>query len=256
MSRSRQPESDVRTSSVLFAQGHVWRKRTSTWPELVFGSRGAISVHTSDNTWLVPTHRALLVPAGVRHDIAVPTGVTLRSVYFRDLPRRRAPRACRSIQITPLLRELLRRTFQLDTLSRRVREQRNLIEVLLDQLAEVPFAPISVPMPRDPRALRAATLVRETPDAAHKLDEVAKRAGASSRTLERLFRDETGMSFGAWRQRARLGRAVQLLADGATVTNAAIAVGYESTSAFVAAFRRATGVTPGRYFKPAERADR
>jgi AraC-like DNA-binding protein len=63
-----------------------------------------------------------------------------------------------------------------------------------------------------------------------------------------LFRSETGLSFGAWRQRARLIRALQLLADDVSVTQTAIAVGYESTSAFVAAFRRTIGTTPGRYF--------
>jgi AraC-like DNA-binding protein len=63
-----------------------------------------------------------------------------------------------------------------------------------------------------------------------------------------LFRAETGLSFGAWRQRARLLSALQLLAENESVTQTAIAVGYASTSAFVAAFRRALGNTPGQYF--------
>jgi AraC-like DNA-binding protein len=109
-------------------------------------------------------------------------------------------------------------------------------------------APIDLPMPRDARALRATKHVRDTLEAAHTLAGVAKQAGASGRTLERLFRAETGLSFGAWRHRARLLRALQLLADDVTVTQTAIAVGYESTSAFVAAFRRTIGTTPGRYF--------
>ncbi len=122
------------------------------------------------------------------------------------------------------------------------------MDVLLDELALLPVAPIDLPMPRDARALRGARFVREIPDGAHTLATVAKHAGASGRTLERLFRAETGLSFGAWRQRARLLRALQLLADDATVTSTALAVGYESTSAFVAAFRRTIGTTPGRYF--------
>lgn len=120
--------------------------------------------------------------------------------------------------------------------------------MLLDELAVLPVAPIDLPMPHDARALRVAKHVRETVDGAHTLARVAKHAGASSRTLERLFRAETGLSFGAWRQRARLLRAPQLLADDATVTQTALSVGYESTSAFVAAFRRTIGTTPGRYF--------
>jgi AraC-like DNA-binding protein len=143
---------------------------------------------------------------------------------------------------------LIRRAFQLETLDRSNRHQRNLMDVLLDELALLPVAPIDLPMPRDARALRGARCVRETPDAAHTLASVAKHAGASGRTLERLFRSETGLSFGAWRQRARLLHALQLLADDSSVTSTALAVGYESTSAFVAAFRRTIGTTPGAYF--------
>jgi AraC-like DNA-binding protein len=122
------------------------------------------------------------------------------------------------------------------------------MELLLDELAVLPVAPIDLPMPRDPRALCAARFIRETPESPHSLASVAKHAGASTRTLERLFRGETGLSFGTWRQRARLLRALQLLADDTTVTSTALAVGYESTSAFVAAFQRTIGTTPGRFF--------
>jgi len=123
------------------------------------------------------------------------------------------------------------------------------MEILFDELSVLPASPIDLPMPRDARALRAALSVRATPGSGHALADAARGAGASARTLERLFRDETGFSFGAWRQRARLLRALQLLAENESVTQAAIAVGYASTSAFVAAFRRELGVTPGRYFK-------
>jgi len=146
------------------------------------------------------------------------------------------------------MREVLRRAFQLDTLDRRIREQRNLIEVLLDQLETLPLTTIDLPMPRDTRAVRVAARIRSTPDAANALAEVARDAGASARTIERIFRAETGLSFGAWRQRARLARALQLLADDVTVTQAAMSVGYDSVSAFVAAFRRTIGTTPGKYF--------
>jgi AraC-like DNA-binding protein len=107
-------------------------------------------------------------------------------------------------------------------------------------------------MPRDPRALAAARLVRARPEGRHTLPEASRASGASVRTLERLFRAETGIAFGTWRQRARLFRALQLLAENENVTSTAIAVGYESTSAFVAAFRRTIGVTPGQYFKNPE----
>ena len=75
-------------------------------------------------------------------------------------------------------------------------------------------------------------------------------AGASERTLARLFRSETGMTFAAWRQQLRLIRALELLAEGTAVTEVALAVGFDSPSSFIAMFRRSLGTTPSRYFAP------
>ncbi|RCV90275.1 helix-turn-helix domain-containing protein [Billgrantia montanilacus] len=56
------------------------------------------------------------------------------------------------------------------------------------------------------------------------------------------------MGFAAWRQQARLLAALPMLAAGRSVTVVSQEVGYESPSAFIAAFRRSLGASPGRYF--------
>lgn len=259
MSRSRQDEGpEVRTLAVTYSAGYTWRGRKSDWGQLVYASRGALTVHTEAGLWVVSSNQAVWVPAGVTHSAEVAGHAALRAVYLSTSLRRRLPATCRVVEVSPLLRELLRRTMRLRTLDRRTREERHLLDVLLDQLTVLPLAPVDLPMPRDARAARAAALVRAAPAERHALAEVGRASAASPRTLERLFRSETGLPFGAWRQRARLLRALQVLAEGETVTRAASAVGYESTSAFVAAFRRTFGKTPGQYFKrvtPEDEAD-
>ncbi len=239
--------------SVAWAVPFTWRDRVSEWGQVLFASRGMLTVHTDGGLWVVPVHQGVWVPAGVRHSVEVAGGVSMRSLYLSvalEL-RRRLPDACRVVEISPLLREVLRRALRLKTLDRRIAEQRHLLAVLLDELTVVPVMPLDLPMPRDARGARAAVLIRSEPAAPHTLAEIARAAAASPRTLERLFRSETGLPFGVWRRRARLLRALQLLAEGDTVATVASAVGYESASAFVAAFRRALGTTPGRYFKQA-----
>jgi len=238
--------------SVAWAVPYTWRDRLSEeWGQILFVTRGMMTVHTDAGLWVVPAHQAVWVPPGTRHSVEVAGGVAMRSLYLaRTLPRCRSlPDTCRVIEISPLLREILRRALRLDTLDRRIAGQRHLLEVLVDEITVLPLVPLDLPLPRDPRAARAAALIRDDPAAPHTLAEVARAAAASARTLERLFRGETGLPFGVWRQRARLLRALQLLAENETVAGAANAVGYDSTSAFVAAFRRALGTTPGRYFK-------
>src|SRR5436305_10721760 len=132
MSRSRQPEGpQVRLSSVAWAAAYTWRDRVSEWGQILFASRGTLTVYTDEGLWVVPAHQAVWVPAGVRHSVEVAGGVAMRAVYLSDALGRslhaRLPVACRVVEISPLLREILRRTMRLRTLDRRVAEERHLL---------------------------------------------------------------------------------------------------------------------------------
>jgi len=89
----------------------------------------------------------------------------------------------------------------------------------------------------------------DNPADSRELADWAKKVGASKRTLVRLFPEQTGMTFREWRQQRRLLHALELLATGESVTNIALELGYENTSAFIAMFRRCLGTTPRRYLQ-------
>jgi AraC-like DNA-binding protein len=242
----------MRATSYTVSTRWTYPVQASDWGQLHFTPRSALTVSTDSGVWVVPPHQAVWVPAGIAHVLETGPGAARRTLYVRASLARRLPSTCRAVHVSPLLRELLLRAIRWQTLDRAKPEQRNLMAILLDELAVLPVAPVDLPMPRDARAVRAARAVRDAPGGRHTLATAARESGASERTLERLFRGETGLGFGTWRQRARMLHALRLLADRTNVTQTAIAVGYESTSAFVAAFRRATGTTPGQYFKVVE----
>ena len=123
----------------------------------------------------------------------------------------------------------------MSVLNRTIPEQKRMAGVLVDQLRAVPMVPLQLPMPADPRAHRAAQLMLADP-ASNAIPAIARKSGASVRTLERLFREETTMPLGAWQRRMRLLHALRLLAAGESVTTVALETGYESPSAFVAMF--------------------
>ena len=80
--------------------------------------------------------------------------------------------------------------------------------------------------------------------------ETASDGGrATMRSLARAFAAEAGVPFGRWRTLLRLQAALSMLAAGEPVSRVAGRVGYDTPSAFVAAFRRETGQTPGALFK-------
>ena len=107
---------------------------------------------------------------------------------------------------------------------------------------------IDIPELTDARLCRIAARLRADPADDRPLAEWGRHVGASARTLARLFLADTGLTFGQWRTRLRLQAALPLLADGMAVNRVAGRVGYATASAFVAAFRRAVGVSPGAYF--------
>src|SRR5262249_40373275 len=123
------------------------------------------------------------------------------------------------------------------------------LEMLLDQLGALSAISLHVPWPGDPRARRVADRVVAHPGAADSLADLCRRNAVGKRTLERLFQHETGLSFRDWRLQVRLLKSLELLASDKHVTVVAMDVGYDSVSAFIAAFRRAFGTTPRRYYR-------
>ena len=111
------------------------------------------------------------------------------------------------------------------------------LAVLVGELAAVPVAPLHLPEPRDPRLRRACAALLADPGASPSLADLGALAGASPRTLIRLFPAETGLSFRAWQRQLRLLVALERLADRQPVTTVALDLGYASPSAFIAAFR-------------------
>ena len=215
----------------------------------MFAASGVMTVETPAGCWIVPPNRGVWVPARTTHAIRMSGAVAMRTLYVPPALATALPRACRVLDVTPLVRELVLAAVARGGLDLHVPEAARLFRVLLDELRTLPTRAFHLPFPRDPRARRVAEAIEGRPGAGHPARELARGSGASQRTIERLFRVETGMSFGAWRQQLRLGRALEKLAAGDAVTAVAFESGYAGVSAFVAAFKATFGQTPGRYFR-------
>jgi AraC-like DNA-binding protein len=242
----------VRTGTVPeYPHGHVIKPHSHPWHQLVYASQGVMTVRTPEGAWVVPVHRGVWVPAGTRHSIHMSGPVSLRTLYLLPRLSSSLPDEPRVIGISPLLRELILRIVELDSLNLRNPEHAHLVSVLLDHLYVMESDAVHLPLPRDARAKRIVAMLQEEPSDTRSLVELSKLAGASKRTLERIFKIETGLGFGKWRQQLRLGHALRLLAAGEPVTTVALDVGYDSISAFISAFRLTFGKTPGQYFRSA-----
>ena len=173
----------------------------------------------------------------------------MRTLYFKPRLARALPRDCCVVNVSPLLRELILYACSFHALEKGVPRQRHLIDLITDQLEAIQMIPLQLPHLSDPRARRVAEILLADPANTQKLAQLCRGSGASKRTVERLFQDEVGMTFGKWRQQLRLMHAVRLLAEGAKVTHAALEAGYSTPSAFICMFKNVLGFTPALYFK-------
>ncbi|HET9974959.1 MAG TPA: helix-turn-helix transcriptional regulator [Streptosporangiaceae bacterium] len=220
--------------------------------QLAWAASGVLTVLTAEATWVLPPTRALWIPAGLPHETASDGGrATMRSLYIRPglfpapwIEPRGTARPT-PVKASPLLAELIGYLGQpsLDP-GRRAHAE----TLLADLLTPVPVTTIAVRLPASPTARRVAEALRAEPADRRTLRDWGREVGASERTLARAFTAEAGLPFGRWRTLLRLQAALSMLAAGDPVSRVAVRVGYDTPSAFTAAFRRETGQTPGSFF--------
>jgi AraC-like DNA-binding protein len=209
--------------------------------------RGALSCEVEGGLWIVPPRSAVWIPGGALHAVKA-TGVLEGYNAFVDPGLdARLPEVCCAVSVTPLLRELLIRSASLPALYEEGSADSRLVMVLLDEIASARVEDLHLPMPSDNRLRRMVDLMIDSPADRGTMDVWARRAGLSERTLARLIARETGMNFSRWRQQLGVMLAVKWLAGGASIQEVASDLGYESMPSFVTMFRKAIGVSPGRY---------
>ena len=247
--RSGDRHSQITTLARNYPAGHVVPLHFHDRDQVVYASSGVMTVRTEVGAWVVPTRRAVWIPASVAHTITMSGAVAMRTLYLKARLVNTLPRGCCVVHVSALLKELILHACTVGSLNRTIRWQSHLIHVIVNQLSAIRVVPLQLPNPTDPRALRVARILSENPSDRRTLSALCKVAGTSKRTVERLFQEDIGMTFAKWRQQLRLMQAMLLLAEGAKVTHAALESGYSTPSAFISMFRKALGTTPTLYFK-------
>jgi AraC-like DNA-binding protein len=237
----------VRSLASTYPDGFRIGDHDHPWGQLVYGRTGAMQVEADARSWLTPPTRAIWLPPERPHAIRMKGAVAMRTLYIAPEIAGLLPTEAAVLEVGPLLREMILHVLGLGMLSPQIAAHARLAAVLVDLIAEAPREDMALPLPQDPRALALAGRLQACPQDRTGLPGLARAAGASLRTLQRVFPRETGLSLEAWRQKARLIHAAAALSSGASVTAAALDCGYDSASAFITAFRRQFGETPGRY---------
>lgn len=199
--------------------------------------------------WVLPQGHAIWMPPGVGCELDTRRAPTLRTLRVARGTAAQLPDKPFAIAVSPLLRAALLRYLILEGAAPTTAPRRRLMAVIMDEVEAAEPAPWFLPLPRERRLGRITRALVRDPADTRGLEAFARLAGTSPRSLARLFVAHTGLTFGVWRQRLRLLTAMTLLEARTPVAAVARQTGFASPSAFIAAFKRATGLPPGRYFR-------
>lgn len=238
----------VATMPSSYPAGHEIALHTHARAQLLLATNGAIEITVDGNIWVVPHGRAVWIPAGIEHTVYIISAVTIESLYIDATTETGMNDDCQVVAVSPLLQALIAAAMAIPVEYDPGGRDGLIMQLILAELKSMPFVPLHIPMPRDRRLQIICQAISQQPGRSETLAQWGVIAGATARTLANRFRAETGLTFGQWRQQARLMEAIRRLAINQPVSVVARDLGYRSESAFIAMFRRTLGATPARYF--------
>lgn len=242
---------EVFTFGKDYANGLVLPPHQHEWSQCLYAITGVVTVITKAGSWVVPPGLATWIPNGIDHEVRMNGPVTTRSAYIA--PSTVATHGllshCAVITVSPLLHELLTVAVEFSAEYPLGGRQEHIMKLIVEEIKEMSVLPLNAPLPDEPKMAKLCKEILDTPSINTNLDALAHKMGMSRRSFTRLFRIQTGMSFGEWRQQACLLFALTQLSLGKSVTEVALALEYSNTSAFTSSFQRTMGVPPSQYLK-------
>lgn len=214
--------------------------------QFLYGATGTMRVDTEQGSWTVPNRRAVLIPPNTEHEVLM-RGVSTRSLYFEPAAAPWFPDRCLVVEVSALLRELVLAAVDMPAEYPRKGRHASLVELIMHELRTLSPLPFELPLPVHPELRQLCLRFQSAPNTRTAPAEWAAELHLSERTLNRLFRTETGLSYRRWRQRACAVHAIHLLSAGTPVTSVAGTLGYANPAAFSTMFRAETGVPPNRF---------
>jgi len=233
-----------------YPPGYAGYRHSHARAQFLYAASGSMRLTFDLGSWIVPPKRAVWLPAGYPHQTGSIGSLEMRTLYIDDGAAGVAPpETPRMLRVSPLLHELVLRMVAMPIEYDESGQDGRVVTTLLGEIDWTPIHPVSLPSLRDKRLRQMEQSLLNHPDNSITLEQWAAKLGISPRTLTRLIRKETDLTFQAWRDQIRTFIAIPLLTEGRSLAEIADAVGYETAWAFTTMFKRVTGQVPSRYAK-------
>lgn len=241
-------EMPVAGMSVDYEDGHVIPMHSHRRAQFLYAVTGVMVIETADGKWVVPPTRGVWLQAHAWHTVRMRGRVSMRTLFVDPDAAPDLPSGDCVLDVQPLLRELVLAAAKVPLHYALGSRDGRLMRLLLDELRALPVLPLHLPWPSDRRLRSVCDRLATCPDDGTTVDEWARQLGMSEKTFHRQFQRHTGITFGRWREQARLLLSLEPLARGEKVVTVALQHGYRSQSAYAAMFKRHFGVPPSSFY--------
>lgn len=238
--------------SLEFIGGRKGRWHRHEPGQLIYCSQGSLSVQTESengvNFWYVPAFQGIWIPPNVLHVADLNKGTKVVGLYIEKHQTEYISQDVLSFQCSNLLKELISACSKLDFSKKAIsKRDERLLLCLVDQLVECRHDTIHFPLPKEPRLQKLVALLLSEPENKEHITTLAKRIGASSKTLSRLLARELRISFSSLRNSIRIFHACKALQSNKPIAEIAYSLGFSSQAAFTSQFKKHLGTTPMQY---------
>ncbi|MBB1488169.1 helix-turn-helix transcriptional regulator [Oceanospirillum sp. D5] len=226
--------------------GHYFPRHQHPWHQLLYAVSGVLIADVTGERLFIPPEKAVWLPAGTRHEVSSHYGAELKSLYI-DCRYDQLPDKNQVLLMSPLIKALISEAAEFPAQYQQQGYENQVMAMILAVLPRLQQDHQRLPWPDNPQFHRLCQYLYDHPADRRTTAELAATLNLSKRTLERRFKQATGIGLQHWRRQLRLHKAIELLNAGRSVTHIAFELGYNSASSFIYMFRQQTGLSPNRF---------
>ena len=225
------------------------KKQAYSHSQCYFIHKGVLSITTHHGRYFIPEQHAIIIPSDCAHAVIAITAVQLSLVTVNTAQAGNITTQSSIFAITPLMNALIDESDTLTVNYAWESTQGRVLRLLRDKMCNIFPVDIFLPYPKDQRLKSITNRLLQHPSLKTDLVSWGKFVKASPRTLSRVFKKETHITYSEWRQRLNVQTAVKYLSQGECISNIAQLLGYESSSSFIYMFKKQMGISPNQFLK-------
>jgi len=217
--------------------------------QVIYIKKGVLAAINHLGRFFIPTHQAIIIPANTDYELLAKTEVELSILLLEEEQAKPLTKSTGVVACNVFLQTLFNEAEKITSEYQWQGPEGRLFRLIRDHIAAATALDTFLPFPTDERLLNITDKLLKHPALKSDLVSWGKFVNASSRTLSRRFKQETGITYSEWRQRLNIQIAIKHLSTGDSINSIAALLGYESSSAFIYMFKKQMGISPKQFLK-------